>query len=306
MRKISSRYNEKEFTMSETSRPIPQALGFPYTVFRTKKRMDDYSADDMRCGDLSETQLKTDFNLHNISSKVNPYTLTLFKQLKPTAHGYGYAADRALESEKVTRQECVRILFDEFRYESRIFALHGPYKNVIEKMINHMQNGNGIPFRDLSLNTALRAQIINDKSAENSSLLRIKQVLTDNIDWKNNLYPAEKLTDITETILGGILPKFDRLQDRVNGLGITVHDIYAAHITIRSLQINNGHYRAVVHYNVQDHFGLDRKDIIKFRNYRIFRIWFVLQRFTQLGYKPFMTNMEATVEIIGGRNESKK
>ncbi|MEE4411019.1 DUF3289 family protein, partial [Serratia sp. C2(2)] len=40
--------------------------------------------------------------------------------------------------------------------------------------------------------------------------------------------------------------------------------------------------------------------------FRFFRIWFVLQRYNQFGFKPFMTNMEATVEITGRRNESKK
>ncbi|ADP10423.1 hypothetical protein EJP617_07420 [Erwinia sp. Ejp617] len=33
-----------------------------------------------------------------------------------------------------------------------------------------------------------------------------------------------------------------------------------------------------------------------------FRIWFVLQRYNQFAFKPFMTNMEATVEITGGRH----
>lgn len=36
------------------------------------------------------------------------------------------------------------------------------------------------------------------------------------------------------------------------------------------------------------------------------RIWFFLQRHNQFGFKSFMTNMEATVEITGGRNENKK
>ncbi|WP_255212464.1 DUF3289 family protein, partial [Serratia plymuthica] len=29
------------------------ALEFPCTIFKTQKRMDDYGAEDMRCGDLS-------------------------------------------------------------------------------------------------------------------------------------------------------------------------------------------------------------------------------------------------------------
>ncbi|MGB8668063.1 MAG: YPO3983 family protein [Serratia inhibens] len=98
-----------------------------------------------------------------------------------------------------------------------------------------------------------------------------------------------------------ILPKFNRWQDRVNGLGITVHDTYATHITIKSLQIDNDRCHAIVHYTVQEHFGLDNRDVAGFRNYRLFRIWFVLQRYNKFGYKPFMTNMEATVEIKGNR-----
>ncbi|WON76496.1 YPO3983 family protein [Serratia sp. UGAL515B_01] len=292
--------------MSETSQPIPQTLRFPCTVFRTQKRMDDYAADDMRCGDLSATQLKTDFKLNHVSSKVDSYTLTLFKYLKPKAYGYGFEAGTNGEgNQKITRQECANILFDEFRKASQTFAMYGPYKSVMGKMIDHMQNGNGAPFRDMLLNKALKEQILSDTS-ENSSLLRIRKVLTDNIDWKNKLYPLEMEGRIKDIILGGKLPKFDRLQDNINGLGITVHDIYAIHITIRTLQVDNERYRAVIHYNVQDHFGLDNKDILKFRNYSIFRIWFLLQRFNQFGYKPFMTNMEKTIEIEGGSHDSQE
>ncbi|WON77163.1 YPO3983 family protein [Serratia sp. UGAL515B_01] len=289
--------------MSETTQSPVEALRFPCTVFRTQRRMDDYGADDMRCGDLSETQLKNDFKLNHVSSKVSPYTLTLAKQLKLRAYGYGFEADTDLESKKITRQECANILFDEFRSLSKQVSFYGPYQKLIGKMIDHMQTGNGVPFRDILLNAALKEQILDDKT-KRSSLLKIKQSLSKNIDWKNKCYPALIVDEIRKPILDSVLPKFDRLKDRINGLGITVHDTYATHITIRSLQIDNDRYRAVVHYNVQDHFGLDNDDIRKFRNYSLlFRIWFVLQRFNQFAYKPFMTNMEATVEITGARND---
>lgn len=82
------------------------------------------------------------------------------------------------------------------------------------------------------------------------------------------------------------------------------HDTWATHITVKSLQVDSESYRALVHYRVQDHFGLDDDDIrkIKFNQFRFFRIWFVLQRYNQFGFRPFMTNMEATVEITGKRN----
>ncbi|WP_315850882.1 YPO3983 family protein [Yersinia similis] len=297
-------YHEKGIYYVRNRQINPACVMFPNRAFRTQKRMDDYAADDMRCGDLSETQLKTDFNLHKISSKVSPYTLTLFNQLKPMSYGYAY--DKNPKSEKITRQECIKILFDEFSKESRNFAFYGPYKHLIEKMINHMQSSKGTPFRDLSLDAALKEQILNDRTF-NSTRLLLEKVFNKHIDWDNKYYPAAEKDRLTDAISSGRLPKFDRFQDKFNGMGITVHDTWSSDITIKSLQIDNHRYRAIVHYKIQDHFGLDNDDIknSKFNGFNFFRIWFVLQRFNQFSFKPFMTNMEATVEIAGSRNESK-
>ena len=89
-------------------------------------------------------------------------------------------------------------------------------------------------------------------------------------------------------------------------MGITVHDTGATHITIKSMNTDNNRFRAVVHYKIQDHFGLDDEDILntKYSQFHLFRIWFVLQRYIKFGFKPFMTNMEATIEITGSRNEN--
>lgn len=51
------------------------ALQFPCTIFKTQNRMDGYRAKDMRCGDLSEAQLKTHYHLADVSARANPYTL---------------------------------------------------------------------------------------------------------------------------------------------------------------------------------------------------------------------------------------
>ena len=50
------------------------ALQFPCTI---RKVMDDYSADDMRCGDLTEEELKSRYRLDYISDRVDPWNLTL-------------------------------------------------------------------------------------------------------------------------------------------------------------------------------------------------------------------------------------
>ncbi|MBT0723947.1 DUF3289 family protein [Rosenbergiella sp. S61] len=280
------------------------ALQFPCTIFTTQNRMDDYGAKDMRCGDLTEAQLTSQYRLNYLSDRVDPYTLTRHSSMDcPQSM---FCCNLRSQGEKITRQQCAAIMFDEFRQLSRLFSVYGPYRHLIEKMITHMQNGNGTPFRDVSLDRALKEQILNDKT-KNSTLLRIRDTLKKYIIWEDKNYPTKDKDELRKTILEGKLPKFDRFQDNFNGMGITVHDTWATHITIRSLQIENDRYRAVVHYKVQDHFGLDSDDILKkkFSQFHFFRIWFVLQRYNQFGFKPFMTNMEATVEITGGRDESK-
>ncbi|QPT12978.1 DUF3289 family protein [Serratia rubidaea] len=280
------------------------ALQFPCTIFKTKNIMDDYGAYDMRCGDLSAAQLKTHFHLGDVSTRVNPYTLTQLTPFnQPHSRFYGMRG----QGTTLTRQECARILFDEFRQLSRLFALYGPYKHLIEQMISHMQHGNGTPFSSPHLNAALKEQILGDKDEKNSTRLLLELFFNKNIDWVNKYYPEKLKDELREVIMLGKLPKFDRFQDNFNGMGITVHDTWATHITVKSLQVDNASYRALVHYRVQDHFGLDDDDIrkVRFNQFRFFRIWFVLQRYNQLGFKPFMTNMEATVEISGRHNEKK-
>ena len=281
------------------------ALQLPCTLFKTQKWMDDYSASDMRCGDLTEAQLKSHYGLVDVSTRANPYTLTKITPFnQPQSMFYGSRG----EGEKITRQQCTNILFDEFRDLSRMFSIYSPYKHLIEKMITHMQYGNGKPFTSMHLDSALKDHIIRDNNPDNSTRLLLKEAFSTAVDWENKCLQVSKKDELRIAISRGKLPKFDRFQDNFNGMGITVHDTWATHITIKSLQVDNDRYRAVVHYKVQDHFGLDVDDISKFKfnQFRFFRIWFVLQRYNQFGFKPFITNMEATVEITGGHNDSKK
>ena len=68
-----------------------------------------------------------------------------------------------------------------------------------------------------------------------------------------------------------------------------------------NIEFNNSDWKATIRYQGQDHFGLDKNDITKdkFRQFQFFKIWFVLQRYEVFGYRPFLTNMEATIDITG-------
>ncbi|MGW1444117.1 YPO3983 family protein [Serratia rhizosphaerae] len=283
------------------------ALQFPCTIFKTQKRMDDYGASDMRCGDLSASQLKTHFRLADVSATVDPWTLTRKRLHQTHPRAYAMVSRLSAPQQTLSRRECAAILFDELRQLSRMFALYGPYKYLIGKMIDHLQYGNGTPFASPHLDRALREHILGDVS-KNSTFLLLREIIKENIDWEKKCYPEKLKEELRDAVLRGRLPKFDRFQDNFNGMGITIHDTWATHITIKSLHIDDNRYHAVIHYKVQDHFGLDNDDIskFKFKQFRFFRIWFVLQRFNQFGFKPFMTNMETTIEIISGYNRNDK
>jgi len=192
-------------------------------------------------------------------------------------------------------------MFNEMRSLSHMpFSLYGPYRYVINEMIDHLQYGHGQVFRSPLLNQALREQITQDSSKDNT-LTGIKGILDSNVDKQRKTVPTSLKTQMQEIISNGRLPKFNRLEDRANGLGITVHDTWATHITIISVVFSATSWKALVHYRIQDHFGLDDDDILnwEFRQWRFFRLWFVLQRYSAMAHRPFITEMETTMEISG-------
>ncbi|MDX5628285.1 MULTISPECIES: YPO3983 family protein [unclassified Brenneria] len=277
----------------------PAALHFPHRVFESQNKMDDYQAPDMRYGDHSEYTLKTIFGLTDVSARVNPYTRA---EIAAPGWTYPYELGRRPNTRYLSTEECLSRLFAEFHDLAWPFTMIGPYAPLIHQMIDHMRYGNGATFRSPLLDQALREQLVEDLSKD-STVLNIKESLRKNIDWKNKLFPAAAESEIKDAIIESILPKFNRPIDSVNGMGITVHDIWSAHITLKSLYIGDNDFRAVIHYRVQDHFGLNDEDILKwlFRQFIFFRIWFVLQHYGPLAQRPFITEMETEVEITGTR-----
>ena len=282
------------------------ALTFPCTIFKTKNRINDYGARDMRCGDLSEAQLKAKFGLAYVSKFVDPYKLIELPRWNPSRGGLVVANN----CKSLSKAETIKRLFDEFRASSsHIYTTFGFYGDLIIDLINHMQHKNGAPYRSIALDRAIERQILDDNSDKHSTRLLIQQALIQHVDWEEQLLPVKNKQKILNAIMGGILPKFTRFKDNFNGMGLAVHDTYATHITMKSLRFGDKeNFTAMLHYKIQDHFGLDDTDILNFlpRQFDFFRIWFVLQRYNKFAIKPFMTNMEATVTIRGNIRDKKK
>lgn len=274
---------------------------FPQTIFMTQRPFNDYGADDMRYGDISEDRLKREFGLKNISNIVDPYTLTRLTTFDNPQSRFAGVYGGIHRGGTISAQDCARLLFEEMQKTSLPYSFVGPYRYLINQMLKHFQRSTGTPFSDSQLNAAYQKKIINDNSRD-SLKLTIQQELNDHIDFSACGYPQNRILELSKIIRSRVLPEFDSfLLDKINGMGITVHDVHATKIDIISLDVNEQGWQAGVRFIGQDHFGLDVDDIRKrkFNQLNFFKIWFILQRYNKFGFKPFLTNMEATITLQG-------
>jgi len=276
---------------------LNSSMFLPCKLFETVARFDDYRADDMQCGDMEEDELLA-LGLRDVSAQVDPYRLVRY-DFPVMPHLDGIISDK-VSGTKITHEECVDILFAEMKELSSMFSFYGKYKILIGEMIEHFRHGNGSGFYSERLNAAFHERL-------NSYQLNNPRMLIENAIEK--LYSSSKpnavnypmlLREIKIILLNSTLPKFNNDEDRINGLGITVHDIAAQKIELSSLARDAFGWNATLFFKAQDHFGLDVKDIQNeiYSQFRFFRIWFFLQRHKDFAFKPFFTNFHS-VERIG-------
>lgn len=267
----------------------------PYTLFEPVTRFNDDSAGDMQCGDMGEEELLA-LGLNDISEKVDPYRLIHYPFPHPGGiDGYFGSSTSGI---KISHSECVDILFTEMKELAGMFSFYGEYRFLIEELIGHFRYGNGSLFYSQPLNSAFHKRI--NIKTHNSPLLIIKKCIEDKFkNHKREVYIPALLHKIQTKLLRSKLAKFNNLEDRINGLGICVHDIAAQKITLTNFQKYAIGWSATLHFFAQDHFGLDVADIKNklYREFRFFRIWFFLQRHRDFAFKPFFTNFNTITRI---------
>lgn len=268
------------------------ALKFPATIFQTKHKFNDYSTDDMKCGDFTEKQLRSDLGLDDVSNVVDPWTgkeVSIFNAFQDTR--------------QKSRTEMAELLFNEFLRLSMPAYYLGQHQ-IFNNLVKHLYHGNGKSYSSPFLDSAYKTLILGGQTSPLSPLTVIKSSLDKIlVDGQKSLSVTDKHL-ITQAIGNSILPKFNRWADSFNGLGMSIHDIHATNILINQLDITDNGYIAKINFTGQDHFGLDKTDIQnpKFHYIRAFRIWFILQRWEYFAFKPFLTNMKAEFEINSRRN----
>ena len=273
-------------------------LSFPLLICQSQRRRNDYRPDDMRSGDFDLLQLRDLLRLNDVSAQVDPWTMR-----KPEAgcHPLLMGRDYTPQVFNLGAKAVSRILFDEMRQLSSQFIWCGGYPGVLKKLITHMQNANGLPYRDRALDYAFWDNLL-DQEALNPLQAAVKKIIAAQIDWQ-----AVKLredADLADSLREGLnktlFPAYNRWQDLKKSTRVVFNDTWATEITLDSLHIKSNHFTAQLSYQLQGHFGLSTADMKRYRDSsRFFRIWYVLQRYKKFAFKPFVINIKATTEIKG-------
>lgn len=200
----------------------------------------------MQYGDLNDSDFQS-LGVVDISSNVDPFRCLLFDTLHSfsvSSLGVGYPPPQGTP---ISRQQCADIMFDEMKELSTQFA-SGQYAPLIGKLIDHFHYGNGQPWTGELLNRAY-TEVVSGVGT-NDFIIELNSVIKRD----------------------SRLPKFNRFVDRFNGLGISVHDIYAQKISLVRLQRYAMSWDGLLFFKGQDHFGLGKEDITNalYKNFRFF------------------------------------
>ena len=248
-------------------KPVP---GYRGLIYHTKRQMDDYQADDLQHGDLA---------MQDIIKLGKTYNFAFVPQ------EFYYPAS---------------LHFQRLRIGAAIVSW-GKYSPIIGKMIDRFQSNTGGLFTDPLLDKAMK-----EHSRTAAFTTELKRSIQSELAGNNGSLPksikANTMQKINSAAIGVSLPKFDDRNDRTNGLGIAVHDVYAVEAALTSLEFKGRQFRGEITYRIQDHFGLDVLDVDGGKGFEFlapFRSWFLLQRYTGYNYAPFITEMNFNVFIEG-------
>lgn len=237
-------------------------------IFETKRKMNDFTADDMRHGDMTKEQILQQGN-------VKFFTWFDF-------------------------DNTVNEHFDNLASMAKLTAWWGEYPPLIQIMLERFKSNEGGVLRHNLLNKAFL-----EHSTTVECVRRIKEFISNLLS--NNGFRSLSIDDLQQLALNIIdpkdgvkLPKFDNY-DWINGLGVTIHDTYSTQIYLDYIDIKDNCFEAGLSFKIQDHFGLDISDVNGkwFEYMPWFCSWFILQRYENYNYKPFINEANFSCVIKG-------
>ena len=181
----------------------------------------------------------------------------------------------------------------------------GDLVSVAEEFYNHFCSGEGTPYS----NDTLKKEFQNHKATE-TFVKSVNKIISDYIESGQSLDGIEynstnrnasvlvkKMSVTGEEIF---LPSFTNN----TGLGILIHGLAGAEISLTKYQQNGNTYTASVKYRFWDNFGLDDDDFSlgpRLYGGEGFDAWYILQHYDEYDgkYKPFRTEVTFTETLSG-------
>lgn len=250
-------------------------------IYQTENRMGDTAAPDMLHGNESQ-------------EKIESYGfMKPFKQVEYTSPRDGMTQSSE-DQFSLPSSEHFKRMRDLANYFSSSW-IGTPTSGVFSRMVDKFESNEGGYYASPLLDDALQSH--ETTQAFHKALL---QCLSENI---NDGKLSKNIADITSQYMIDnrlMLPQFNSIEDRINGLTLTVHGIWSMNIYVEDLEYKGDMVRGKFRYEIEDHFGLDPNDVNhtfsdglfkQFEHLQGFRSWYVLQHFNCFNYRPFITSI---------------
>ncbi|HIF9541228.1 TPA: DUF3289 family protein [Photobacterium damselae] len=262
---------------------------FPSLVYETENLFDDTNAPDMVHGKEDRFQIAEYGFMKPFESKVhyNAETNTRY-----------YSEDQfslpASEHFKRMRSLGDNVLFGVG------FSSSGKTSEIFSKMVDKFERSEGGIYMHPLLDEAMK----NHETTATFQAALLK-CLGENIN--NGSLPRDIAKTTSQYMKDNhlALPHFTtKSWDLINGTVVTVHGIWCLRVYVENLEYKGQQIRGSFRYEIQDHFGLDPKDInhnlddniLKYFEWmQGFRSWYLLQHYTEYNYQPFITEIRFTL-----------
>ena len=250
-------------------------------IYSTKNMMNDFTADDMRYGDLSKDQILAQGKLNRVNVFGEEFKINLFNFNKTVDEHFASMDSMAFWTASGEYAPLIKIMLEKFRKNEGGIMQHGLLNKAF---LEHKTTKECVDV-----------------------IKKIMQKIFHGNEYK--IFKSNDINKITSDIAEQVtLPKFTDF-DWFNGLGITIHDTYSTKIYLDDFEImetetggfHRKTFKARLTFQIQDHFGLDLADL----NGKIFELspwfcsWFILQRYRSYGFKPFINESKFSCWIEG-------
>ena len=206
---------------------------------------------------------------------------------------------------------------DIFRSDAKLlFAFGNNNDDLIEDLIDKFIYGTGETIEIVTNDGVVdvpvyRSELLqirygNDEQVQNyllSTVDIVKELLVENNGDINAIRDEAEL-DIDGSEKWDIEFGRDEKKYLFGGMTISVNDLWGSNVSIKDYSCDGNSFSGILHFNLYDHFGLDRPDVDIEKKYvfiPLFRAWFVLQHYEEYNgkYKPFINLVEFDIPFEG-------